>query len=100
MKPGRWEVLAEAQPKKHLNDELAGAVCQHIVPAPLHSHTQVLQLAYACLGHAARFILQHHQLLVAQALTTEHAWQHLRSSPMLIWPSGLLDPEQVLQPAM
>ena len=46
---GRGEVLVQTQAKEHFNDELAGAVCQHIVPAPLHGYTQVLQLAYTCL---------------------------------------------------
>ena len=53
----RREVLAQAQPQEHLDDELACAVCQDIVPAPLYSQAQVLQLAYARLGHATCLIL-------------------------------------------
>ena len=53
------EVLTQAQAQEHLNDELACAVRQHIVPAPLHSHAQVLQLAYTGLGHAASLVLHH-----------------------------------------
>lgn len=56
--PDRGKVLAHSQAQKHLHNELAGAVCQHVVPAPLHRHAQVLQLAYACLGHAAALVLQ------------------------------------------